>query len=97
MNGTETVGDVWDPDASSPNMEITSENVKNTREWTLLVVNDDKVANASASYGKDHTSSCFYCSYIHSSFLLGHIVVFTGILGICKDEQGLAAVLGHGE
>ncbi|KAF9228591.1 hypothetical protein BS17DRAFT_772208 [Gyrodon lividus] len=25
----------------------------------------------------------------------GNIVVFTGILPICKDEQGLAAVLGH--
>ncbi|KAG6334458.1 hypothetical protein ID866_4636 [Astraeus odoratus] len=25
----------------------------------------------------------------------GNIVVFTGILPVCKDEQGLAAVLGH--
>jgi Zn-dependent protease with chaperone function len=26
----------------------------------------------------------------------GKIFVFTGILPICKDEDGLAAVLGHG-
>jgi Zn-dependent protease with chaperone function len=26
----------------------------------------------------------------------GNIVVFTGILGVAKDEDGLAAVLGHG-
>jgi hypothetical protein len=30
-------------------------------------------------------------------FLLGTVVVFTGILPICKDENGLAAVLGHGD
>lgn len=26
----------------------------------------------------------------------GNIVVFTGILPVAKDEQGLAAILGHG-
>lgn len=26
----------------------------------------------------------------------GTIVVFTGILPVCRDEQGLAAVVGHG-
>lgn len=26
----------------------------------------------------------------------GNVVVFTGILPICRDEDGLAAVLGHG-
>ena len=25
-----------------------------------------------------------------------NIIVFTGILPICRDENGLAAVLGHG-
>jgi len=27
---------------------------------------------------------------------LGTIVVFTGILPVARDEQGLAAILGHG-
>ncbi|KDQ58056.1 hypothetical protein JAAARDRAFT_155715 [Jaapia argillacea MUCL 33604] len=45
------------------------------REWNLMVVNDDKVVNAMATYG--------------------NVIVFTGILPVCKDEQGLAAVLGH--
>jgi Zn-dependent protease with chaperone function len=26
----------------------------------------------------------------------GTVVVFTGILPVAKDEQGLAAILGHG-
>jgi hypothetical protein len=29
--------------------------------------------------------------------LLGTVVVFTGILPVAKDEQGLAAILGHGK
>ena len=45
--------DNWNPDSSRPNIEISSENVKNTREWNLLVVNDDKMANAMATYGGD--------------------------------------------
>ncbi|KAH9931736.1 hypothetical protein B0H21DRAFT_781031 [Amylocystis lapponica] len=45
------------------------------REWNLLVVNDDKVVNAAATFG--------------------NIIVFTGILPVAKDEQGLAAILGH--
>ncbi|TCD71070.1 hypothetical protein EIP91_000162 [Steccherinum ochraceum] len=45
------------------------------REWTLMVVHDDKVPNAMTAYG--------------------NVVVFTGILPIAKDEDGLAAVLGH--
>jgi hypothetical protein len=32
-------------------MAITAENVRNTREWNLLVVNDEKVANAMATFG----------------------------------------------
>jgi hypothetical protein len=28
--------------------------------------------------------------------LPGTVVVFTGILPVAKDEQGLAAILGHG-
>ena len=56
-NGTvspnDTGNDNWNPDSSRPNVEISSENVKNTREWNLLVVNDDKMANAMATYGED--------------------------------------------
>ncbi|KAI0781679.1 peptidase family M48-domain-containing protein [Irpex lacteus] len=44
-------------------------------DWELLIVNDNRVPNARATYRT--------------------IVVFTGILGIAKDEQGLAAILGH--
>ncbi|EIW77622.1 hypothetical protein CONPUDRAFT_84057 [Coniophora puteana RWD-64-598 SS2] len=32
---------------------------------------------------------------VNAMVTFGNIVVFTGILPICKDEQGLAAVLGH--
>lgn len=28
---------------------------------------------------------------------VGTVIVFTGILPVCRDEQGLAAVLGHGK
>ncbi|GJE94132.1 peptidase family M48-domain-containing protein [Phanerochaete sordida] len=45
------------------------------KEWELMVVKDDKVVNAMASFGT--------------------VVVFTGILPLAKDEEGLAAVLGH--
>ncbi|KLO12114.1 hypothetical protein SCHPADRAFT_941515 [Schizopora paradoxa] len=68
--------DIWNPDAApSTTGGLNPENVKNTREWNLIVVNDDSVKNAMATYG--------------------NIIVFTGILPICKDEQGLSAVLGH--
>ena len=30
------------------------------------------------------------------SATVGTIVVFTGILRVCQDEEGLASVLGHG-
>ncbi|KAI6043130.1 peptidase family M48-domain-containing protein [Pisolithus marmoratus] len=32
---------------------------------------------------------------VNAMATFGNIVVFTGILPICKDEQGLASVLGH--
>ncbi|KZT66307.1 hypothetical protein DAEQUDRAFT_730423 [Daedalea quercina L-15889] len=55
-----------------------SENVPPTvggKQWNLMVVHDDKMVNAAASFGD--------------------IIVFTGILPVAKDEEGLAAVLGH--
>ena len=53
VSPNDTGNDNWNPDSSRPNVEISSENVKNTREWNLLVVNDDKMANAMATYGVD--------------------------------------------
>jgi len=66
--------DVWDPDADSGRQENLVPGVGG-REWQLMVVNDDKMVNAAASYG--------------------NIIVYTGILPIAKDQDGLAAVLGH--
>lgn len=54
--------DIWDPDAdaSSTTSEINNgENIKNTREWNLIVVNDEKMVNAMATYGKPINSSIF--------------------------------------
>ncbi|KAI0721774.1 peptidase family M48-domain-containing protein [Fomitopsis betulina] len=45
------------------------------KQWNLMVVNDDRMVNAAATFGD--------------------IIVFTGILPVAKDEEGLAAVLGH--
>ncbi|KAI0076651.1 hypothetical protein K474DRAFT_1597625 [Panus rudis PR-1116 ss-1] len=66
---------LWNPDGSESGR--TEEVVPGVggREWELMVVHDDKVVNAMASYG--------------------NIVVFTGILPVAKDENGLAAILGH--
>lgn len=68
--------DLFNPDVESGRTEDVAPGVGG-REWELLVVNDDKVVNAAASYG--------------------NVLVFTGILPVAKDEEGLAAVLGHGE
>ena len=62
------------------------------KEWHLLVVNDPKIVNALASFGMCLKNS--YDTPLNDS--PGTIVVFTGILPVCKDEQGLAAVVGHG-
>ena len=66
------------------------------KEWNLLVVNDPSVVNAMATFGS--LSSCLGTIQYGLTNILktGNIVVFTGILPICKDEEGLAAVLGHG-
>ncbi|THH32674.1 hypothetical protein EUX98_g1525 [Antrodiella citrinella] len=70
----EDAGDVWNPDREMGRTEEVAPGVGG-RQWELIVVNDDKVVNAAASYG--------------------NVVVFTGILPVAKDEEGLAAVLGH--
>ncbi|KAG9318336.1 hypothetical protein JVU11DRAFT_424 [Chiua virens] len=66
---------------------------KVSREWNLLVVDDPKMINALTSYGTPHQRSLSPTPTPVSS---GTIVVFTGILPVCRDEQGLAAVIGHG-
>lgn len=66
--------DVWDPDADAGRQEELAPGLGG-REWQLMVVNDDKMVNAAASYG--------------------NIIVYTGILPVARDQDGLAAVLGH--
>lgn len=34
---------------------------------------------------------------VNAAASYGNVLVFTGILPVAKDEEGLAAVLGHGE
>ncbi|KAF9814269.1 hypothetical protein IEO21_05208 [Rhodonia placenta] len=63
--------DLWSPQTQTDDVPPGA----GGRQWNLMVVNDDRIVNAAASYG--------------------NIVVFTGILPAAKDEQGLAAVLGH--
>ena len=49
--------DIWNPDAAPPTTgALNPENVKNTREWNLIVVNDDSVKNAMATYGVQQPS-----------------------------------------
>ncbi|KAH8105371.1 peptidase family M48-domain-containing protein [Cristinia sonorae] len=66
---------LWNPDAEEVGRTEDVAPGVGGREWELLVVNDDKVVNAMASYG--------------------NVIVFTGILPVAKDEEGLAAILGH--
>ena len=65
------------------------------KQWNLLVVNDEKMVNAMASFSEPQLLGSE-----PSRMLIDHstdnIIVFTGILPICRDENGLAAVLGHG-
>lgn len=83
--------DVWNPDT-----EIAVQR-RGEKEWDVIVVNDTKMVNAQALPG----TSCRWLlsgKQVLLNFLLhvGLIVVYTGILPICQDEQGLAAVLSHG-
>ena len=84
----EVVPDLWDPDSAGHG----TANGFGKKEWNLLVVNDQKVVNAMAAPGK------FLKLFIPQELITfpGTVVVFTGILPVAKDEQGLAAILGHG-
>ena len=66
------------------------------KQWNLLVVNDEKMVNAMASFSEPQ-----FLGFEPLRILIDHstdnIIVFTGILPVCRDENGLAAaVLGHG-
>jgi len=68
-------GALWEPYEGNEGEAKRQMEMRPGKEWNLLVVNDEKVVNAMASFN--------------------NIIVFTGILPICRDENGLAAVLGH--
>ena len=86
-------GDSWNPDADSGAATDSGPTYGPSKEWDVIVVNDPKMINAMASPGR-YTSNISQnkCLLIQS----GIITVFTGILPICQDEDGLAAVLSHG-
>jgi Zn-dependent protease with chaperone function len=83
----EAVPDLWDPDSTGGG----TANGFGKKEWNLLVVNDNKVVNAMAAPGVFSNRT-----YVRALITSGTVVVFTGILPVAKDEQGLAAILGHG-
>lgn len=46
--------DNWDPDSDARGVaaQVNPEHARKTRTWNLLVVNDESVVNAMASYGE---------------------------------------------
>ncbi|KAI9511952.1 peptidase family M48-domain-containing protein [Russula earlei] len=91
--GDEGPPDLWDPDATGHGAVS---GTASRREWNLLVVNDEKVVNAMAAPGVlAHSESFNDASVILATSDEAPIVVFTGILPVARDEQGLAAILGH--
>lgn len=91
-DGEEGAPDLWDPDANATGWRTAAQG----KEWKLLVVNDQKVVNAMAAPGVQAYSNTPYHPHNLTDISLGTVVVFTGILPVAKDEQGLAAILGHG-
>lgn len=94
-DGSDVAPDLWDPDAAGRGVV----HADSGKEWNLLVVNDPKVVNAMAAPGsciRDPPPSFSPPRVIRTVSGLGTIVVFTGILPVARDEQGLAAILGHG-
>ena len=65
------------------------------KQWNLLVVNDEKMVNAMASFSEPQLLKPEPLRIL-IDYSPDNIIVFTGILPICRDENGLAAVLGHG-
>lgn len=92
-SGGEHAPDLWDPDATGRG----AAHGVGRKEWNLLVVNDEKVINAMAAPGPSwHIPTPQSPFPYRTQLQLGTIVVFTGILPVARDEQGLAAILGHG-
>lgn len=85
-------GDVWDPAAERGSSTTTS--IGPGKEWDVMVVNDPQVINAMAVAGTFIT--CRIVVWMIKSNGVGTVIVFTGILPVCRDEQGLSAVLSHG-
>lgn len=85
-------GNIWDPDAERQSSTATS--VGPEKEWDVIVVDDPKIINAMATPGKFILSRTGV--WMTESNVVGMVVVFTGILPVCQDEQGLSAVLSHG-
>lgn len=86
-------GDAWNPDADFGAATDPGPSYGPSKEWDVIVVNDPKMINAMASPGR-YTSNISQNKYL--LLQSGIITVFTGILPICQDEDGLAAVLSHG-
>ena len=86
-------GDNWNPDADLGAATDPNPAYGPSKEWDVIVVDDPKMINAMASPGR-YTSNVSQNNYL--LLQLGIITVFTGILPICQDEDGLAAVLSHG-
>jgi predicted Zn-dependent protease len=63
-------------------------------EWNVRVVVDDKTPNAFATFGSSLSHGEVHALVDPNAG--GNVVVFTGILPICEDDEGLAAVIGHG-
>lgn len=86
-------GDNWNPDADLGATTNPGPTYGPSKEWDVIVVDDPKMINAMASPGR-YTFNILQNFYL--LLQLGIITVFTGILPICQDEDGLAAVLSHG-
>lgn len=87
-------GVLWEPHDGNEGEAKRQIEMHPGKEWNLLVVNDEKVVNAMASFSAFviWPQTISICLFLRSD----NIIVFTGILPICRDENGLAAVLGHG-
>ena len=83
--------DPWDPDVE---LRVGARQTHGEeREWDIMVVNDPKMINAQVVPGDDELLDMQIWLLTRTS---GLIIVYTGILPVCQDEQGLAAVLAHG-
>jgi hypothetical protein len=64
------------------------------REWTVMVVHDPKTVNAMAAFGM--YPGVYSMLWVVIVTCTANVVLFTGIVPVCEDEAGVAAVLAHG-